>query len=81
MQCGHCGTEIRDGFAVCPSCGAHRRQDGRLIGIGLFVLLVGLVASLQAAGLAQYSIAIFIIGVGALTTRRGLRKRWYRHNA
>lgn len=33
MICGHCGSEVKDGFTVCASCGANLRRN-----LGLWTL-------------------------------------------
>jgi hypothetical protein len=48
MQCGHCGTQINEGFLTCPSCGAvYQKRVGCVPGLlqylGVMFVLFGLI--------------------------------------
>ncbi len=92
MNCGHCGTQVPDGFTVCRGCGAHYRGSTKLIGIGGLAILIGVIAlftafSDRAAGerIETFFVSLVIaapcIGLGFLIVKWGMRPKWYRHNA
>jgi hypothetical protein len=85
MICGHCGTEVRDGFRTCPSCGArYERRIGSAPRNCLIVSIVSIVLffictelSLQAYGDTDWSwhqvfgaIGAFIGAIFALWLRK-----------
>jgi hypothetical protein len=40
MRCGFCGTEVNDGYTVCPSCHAeYEKQANWFAGFILFVVI------------------------------------------
>lgn len=46
MQCGHCGTQINNGFTTCPACGAvYRKRPGMIAQVsrttGVLFLVLG----------------------------------------
>ncbi len=92
MNCGHCGTQVPDGFTVCRGCGANYRGNPKLIGLGGLAIAFGLLAlcfpfSAQAEGQrleavgAALVMAVPAIGLGLLIVKWGMRPKWYRHNA
>ena len=81
MLCGHCGSQVNEGFNVCPNCGATYRRN-----ISLQALIV--IA-------AAFLIGIIFIGIGSfLNVISGIiliiismalfyfiwKKKWYRKN-
>lgn len=86
MRCGHCGSEVNDGFTTCPSCGATYRMDHDAIkrGLGLIVGAVVAYFFLPEIFSASTTIALmvsgFMVALAALSFLQASKKRWWRRN-
>lgn len=90
MRCGHCGTEVPDGYEVCTGCGARYTIRKEFIGWGNLFVLAGLfylisvlhgtqneyVTFVGLLGLHSITVALFALGI--LSYRRALKKVWRR---
>lgn len=75
MKCGHCGSEVNDGFKVCSGCGAHYRSNFKVFFGGIFLVFIGF------SVVPDYLIAgLIAIGIGGLYAYQGGRRKWYRYN-
>lgn len=84
MICGHCGSEVKDGFTVCASCGANLRRNFGVWTLGLAFILTlagadalsrisdNVIGAILGAALG-WGLAVFVL-------YRGWQKRWYRRN-
>lgn len=82
--CGHCGTEVAKRFSVCKGCGAHLRRSWMKTGIGIFATLVSvqmLLSTIKAFSASMLLAGLIGIGIGALITKSGFTRKWYRHNS
>ena len=92
--CGHCGTEVRGGYTVCPGCGAvYTRRVGRAVR-GIVCVVVGFPAAVLAlvylvsgytyssgselGGMAVLLVGIALVYAGIKHFRDGWRKAWWR---
>lgn len=76
MECGHCGSEVKDGFKVCSGCGAHYRSNMKIFVGGILLLFLGIIT------VPDHLIAgLVILGVAGLCVYQGGSRKWYRHNA
>lgn len=89
--CGHCGTEVRGGYTVCPGCGAvYARRVGRAVRgvvcvvIGGLAALFGLLEMFFGARSYEFTnVAILLGGIlavymGRKHFRDGWTKAWWR---
>ena len=82
MQCGHCGTNVPEGFTVCTGCGAHYRANykaflpGVMFAVGPFLWL-GSQRSIEG-WMLYTALAAFVFGIFML--RQSIKKAWYRQN-
>lgn len=88
LICGHCGTEVKNGFTVCASCGANHRLDKPVLVVGIVCIILGILAFFASTlalsfkeGILIALVGIPLIAWGALNVKWGLRKKWYRYNA
>lgn len=88
--CGHCGSEVKEGFTVCTGCGANLRRSLWPIIIGGLAVVFGVAMLLDAllALTSNFSWALrnggiggVLVLVGYLIFRSGWEKQWYRRNA
>ncbi|WP_299567849.1 hypothetical protein [uncultured Sulfitobacter sp.] len=78
LHCGHCGSEVTQGFRVCAGCGAHYRRNLKLktLGATLFVALIaGVVIEESLLG------GIIVLCIAGFILYDASRKKWYRNNA
>ena len=83
MQCGHCGTEVKDGFTTCPACGAaYRRRPGFLAELpqycGAPMVLFGLLRLETEQGQMFIVIGIALIIVSRIAIWETPYKWWRR---
>ncbi len=83
MQCGHCGTEVPNGFSVCSGCGAHYRHNFAAFGSGALILAFGLGTLLVGRDIptSGYWICTGLMVIGVIRLLQVRHKAWYRHNA
>ena len=78
QHCGHCGSEVAQGFRVCAGCGAHYRRNLNFgtLGLALFVALIAgaIISENLISGILVFCLAGFLL-------YRASRKKWYRKNA
>lgn len=88
MKCGHCGSEVEEGYTVCKSCGANLRNQPRRMIVGIIVCLfsgayaidvLGRLSEPNAPQVLGASVVMFVFGV--LWFRSGRKKHWFRNNA
>lgn len=67
MQCGHCGTEVKEGFNTCAACGAvyEARANGCITLIAIIALLVTGIGLIIAFASSSVVFGIFVILIGA----------------
>lgn len=84
MQCGHCGTEVNDGFTTCPSCGATYRMDHEAIKRGLGISLGAVIAYFLLPEIFSVStmialvVAGFMAAIAAVSFLQASKRRWWR---
>ena len=81
MKCGHCGSEVEDGYHVCPNCGANYRRNLRLgqFALAAFLFLCGGIG--LDGQISHIPATVIFWGLAGLVLWRASRKRWWRHNA
>lgn len=84
MQCGHCGSEVSEGFTTCPSCGATYRMDHDAIKRGIGLSIGAVIAYFLVPEIFSVSTTIvlmvagFMAAVAALSFLQASKKRWWR---
>lgn len=88
MKCGHCGSEIEDGYTVCKSCGANLRNRPKRVLIGFIICLFSVPLVIDTATRLSEPHAPELLGasviwllIGVFVIRSGMKKQWFRYNA
>lgn len=82
MKCGHCGTEVNDGFTVCTGCGARYKSSAKRVVFGAAVLLSMLLIApvlLKNINGGSVGAVIIIVGGAVVLIVGGFRAQWYRY--
>lgn len=74
--CGHCGTEVRQGYSVCAACGANYRRRG----LGIFIPAILALAAANAAAAGRWDAALVVGVLLVWLIRRSRQYLWYRRN-
>jgi hypothetical protein len=74
--CGHCGTEVREGYAVCAACGANYRRRG----LGIFIPAILALGLANAAATGRWDATLILVILLVWLIRRSRQYMWYRRN-
>lgn len=74
--CGHCGTEVRQGYTVCAACGANYRRRG----LGIFIPAILALALANAVSVGRWDAALILGVLLVWLIRRSRQYLWLRQN-
>lgn len=82
MKCGHCGSEVEDGFTVCTGCGANYRPNYAAFSFGLLIAGSAVASLMIPHGNWKSAIGALVgIVIGGFFMSMIRHKGWYRQNS